>query len=71
MMIFVILKADFIMTIYSFSAISIFYSRIFLKKLDDSARILFWNVEFFLKCSIILTANHSINRETKERSVSE
>ena len=33
------------MTIYLFSAVSLFYSRIIFKKLDDSARNLFRKVE--------------------------
>ena len=38
-------KLDISMTIYLFSAVYLFYSRILFKKLDDSARILFWKVE--------------------------
>ena len=41
------------MTIYLFSAVYLFYSRIIFKKLDDSARILFRKVEKTFKFLVI------------------
>ena len=38
-------KLDFTMTIYLFSAVSLFYSRIIFEKLDDIAKILFRKVQ--------------------------
>ena len=45
------------MTIYLFSAVYLFYSRIIFKKLDDSARILFRKVEKTFKNAAKLRAD--------------
>ena len=45
------------MTIYLFSALYLFYSRIIFKKLDDSARILFRKVEKTFKNAAKLRAD--------------
>ena len=50
-------KLEFKMSIYHFSAVSLFYSRIVFKKLDDSARILFRNVEKTFKNAAKLRAD--------------
>ena len=45
------------MTIYLFSAVSLFYSKIIFKKLDDSARILFQKVKRTFKNAAKLRAD--------------